>query len=739
MSSTPRQPGPLTRLFMGVPELFNRLFPRVGKWSLFWIVVLLLIVSIPLIITPLPLKQQVIVAGILIVLGWIGVQIEAGQSQRRASEYLHMFLAWLSIVTTLRYLYYRTNYTLNLDTWLNGTFSILLYVAELYAIATLLLSYFQTLRLKDRHPVDISGFSPDQLPTVDVLIPTYNEDISIVRKTAVASVALDYPNQKLKVYILDDGRDPKYRDRREQLRQMCEELGCVLLTREDNKDAKAGNINAALPRTDGDLILILDCDHIPVRTFLQETVGFFVNQKVAMVQTPHWFYNPDPFERNLLTRGKVPVTNELFYKVIQKGNDFWNAAFFCGSAAVVRRTALVEVGGIATGTVTEDCHTSLRLHGKGYDSVYYDKILIAGLAPETYPSYIKQQTRWARGMVQILRMENPLFNRKLRLNTAQRLCYFSASTHFLFGIPRIMYALAPILFLLFNLNIVRGLGVETLAYAVPHIILGMAANFVTNKRARFSFWNEIFEYAMAFQDGLVTLLAIFNPKLGKFNVTDKDLRSITRRSFDWGPTRVTLILTILLVVSAIAVPFWLLFRPEETEAILINGMWALFNLIFLSGALLVAFEQPQLRQSHRLQRELRSVVYGSTQDCPGRTMDISENGARVLLDGHPELPEVVGAEFYGDGDRRVTLRGRVTRIEDLTGNQTMVSMSFIDMTQAQADALGLVIYSDVDRWYSQEREVVDNPLESLRFLAAGVVRAFREPRPADSTVRVRRS
>ncbi|MCU0565317.1 MAG: UDP-forming cellulose synthase catalytic subunit [Oculatellaceae cyanobacterium Prado106] len=724
----------LTRWFMNLPTWFDRLFPRAGKWQLFWIVMLLLLLSVPLIITPLDLWKQITVAVVLVIVGWLTVKIESRQSQNRSSEYLHVFLAWLSIVTTLRYLYYRTNFTLALDSWVNGFFSILLYAAELYAIATLLLSYFQTLRLRERRPLDLATIPHEELFSVDVYIPTFNEDVAIVRKTVLASLAMDYPEDRKKIYVLDDGRDPKYRDRREQLRQMCAELGCILMTRDNNEHAKAGNINAALRRTDGDLILILDCDHIPSRQFLQETVGFFYkSEKVAMVQTPHWFYNPDPFERNLLTRGRVPVTSELFYKVIQKGNDFWNAAFFCGSAAVIRRDYVLEVGGIATGTVTEDCHTSLRLHGKGYESVYYDKIMVAGLAPETYPSYVKQQARWARGMAQILRIENPLFNRKLKLTTPQRLCYFSASSHFFFGFPRIMYALAPILFLLFNINIVRGLGVETLAYAVPHILLGMNANYITNKTARFSFWNEIFEYAMAFQDGIVTFLAVINPKLGKFDVTDKDLRSITRRSFDWGPTRVSLILTILLIVSLIAVPFWLLLRPEVTEAVLINGLWAIFNLIFLSGALLVAFEQPQLRRAHRLSRNLDVTVFGGDMPRRGRTQNISENGAQIILGtSNLNLPDQVEIEVVGDFDARATVTGRVTRLESAGQDQVMLSVTFVNVSQAQMDDLVLVLYSDVRQWYSQQRQEVDRPFESLRFLAAGVLRAFRDPRPADS-------
>ncbi len=731
MTTTPSYRPPwLIRRLEALPNGLERLLPWADKRYLFWLVILLLVMSIPLIVTPLQLWQQLVLAVGLILFSTLVLRFEHRHPQQRVSEYLHLILAWLSIVTTLRYLFYRTAYTLNLDSWLEGFFSLLLFAAELYAIATLLLSYFQTLRLRDRQPVDISGVPASQLFSVDVYIPTYNEDVAIVRKTALAALALDYPADKKRVYILDDGR--KFPERREQLYLMCQELGCTLITRGNNDHAKAGNINHAMHLTQGELILILDCDHIPSRQFLQQTVGFFYSPKVALVQTPHWFYNPDPFERNLLTQGRIPALNELFYKVIQKGNDFWNAAFFCGSAAVVRKDYVLEVGGIAVETVTEDCHTSLRLHSQGYDSVYYDKIMVAGLAPERFSSYVGQQVRWARGMAQILRLENPLFNPKLKLTIPQRLCYFSATSHFFFGFPRLMYALAPILFLLFGLNLVRGLGVETLAYAIPHIVLGLNANHITNKGARFSFWNEIFEYAMAFQDGMVTMLAVINPKLGRFNVTDKGV-SVNQRYFDWSSTRIPFLLVLLLILSLLAVPFWLLLRPEFTEATVINAFWALFNLVLLGTALLVGLEQPQLRRAHRLHRQITAEIQNTDDSrLSGTTLDVSESGAQILVEGNPNLPDVVELELIGDFGRRVRLMGQIIRRIPADANQTVLAVDFIDLTPSQYDVLVLVLYSDVNQWYTQERQEVDRPLHSFQFLISGLGRVFRDVQPAKS-------
>ncbi len=376
------------------PRFFDRTLERVGIKQFKWLVILLLLLSVPLITTPLEVWQQGVVSVFLVFLGQLVVRADEEEDSPDIGQYYHLFMVWLSLVTTLRYLFYRTNYTLNFDTWINGIACTLLFLAELYAMLTLVLAYFQTLKIRERKPISLEGVPIEELPKVDIYIPTYNEDVEIVRKTTLAAIACDYP--KKQVYVLDDGRpekyatdDPRYetfRGRRQQLQEMCNELGCIHMTRDSNEHAKAGNINTAFHKTDGDLVMILDCDHIPSRQFLMHTVGFFFDPKVSFVQTPHWFYNPDPFERNLLTSGRIPVGNELFYKVLQKGNDFWNASFFCGSAAVIRKEHALEVGGIAVETVTEDCHTALRLHSKGYKSVYYDKIMVAGLAPEIFAS-----------------------------------------------------------------------------------------------------------------------------------------------------------------------------------------------------------------------------------------------------------------------------------------------------------------------------------------------------------------
>ena len=210
-------------------------------------------------------------------------------------------------------------------------------------------------------------------------------------------MSMDWPAHRYKVHILDDGRA-------RGVSGVCCRRGIGYITRTNNAHAKAGNINHALTVTDAEYVAIFDCDHVPTRSFLQMVMGWFLRDpKLAMLQTPHHFYSPDPFERNLRQFRKIPNEGELFYGIVQDGNDFWNATFFCGSCAVLRRTALEEIGGIAVETVTEDAHTSLRMQIRGWSTAYINIPQAAGLATESLSAHVGQRIRWARGMIQIMR------------------------------------------------------------------------------------------------------------------------------------------------------------------------------------------------------------------------------------------------------------------------------------------------------------------------------------------------
>lgn len=334
----------------------------------------------------------------------------------------------ISLLFSLNYLIWRGLYTLDHNSTIGFFISVTLYIAELYGFLAVLLFFFQTYKLKERYPIDLSN---KKLPTVDILIPIYNEPEKILYNTLVACSYLDYPKELYRVTVCDDGK-------RESIRKMAEEFGFNYITRDTNEHAKAGNINNALKHTSNELVAILDCDHIPVRTFIKELVGFFIeNEKLAYVQTPHHFYNPDSYQKNLRFEEELTHEQDLFFHVIQPGKDYWNSAIFAGSAAMFRRKVLDEIGGFRTEVAIEDLHTGMEIHSRGYESYFYNRILIGGLSPENFPSYLIQRSRWTRGGIQMFMLDNPLFKNGLTL--PQRLSYFASIFYFFHSIPRLVY------------------------------------------------------------------------------------------------------------------------------------------------------------------------------------------------------------------------------------------------------------------------------------------------------------
>ena len=193
------------------------------------------------------------------------------------------------------------------------------------------------------------------------------------------------------------------------------------MTRPDNSHAKAGNLNAALPRTDGELVFVLDADHVPMPDALDALVGYFDDERMAIVQTPHDFFNHDSVQHYVVGRHE----QSLFYRVICPGKDRHGAAYWCGSAALISRPALLEIGGVATETIAEDFHTTIRLQRHGWRSRYHDEVLVQGLAPHDLDGYLLQRDRWARGNLAVFTLpESPL--RASTLTPLQRLSFLAS-------------------------------------------------------------------------------------------------------------------------------------------------------------------------------------------------------------------------------------------------------------------------------------------------------------------------
>jgi cellulose synthase (UDP-forming) len=316
----------------------------------------------------------------------------------------------------------------------------------------------------------------------------------------------------------------------------------------------------------------------------------------------------------------------------------WNATFFCGSCAIIRRVALAQTNGFAGETVTEDAHTALKLQRMGWNTAYISARLSAGLATERLVLHIGQRIRWARGMTQILRIENPLLGRGLTWQ--QRLCYLNAMLHFQYPLPRIVFLTSQLAYLIFGQNIIQASASLIFAYAAPHLFCSSVANERVQGGDRRPFWGEVYETILCFHLVKPTVMTWFQPRKGKFNVTDKG-SLLDKTHFDWAVVKPHLICIALMATGIVLGVVKRVFFPHlfntQTDTLVLNLAWATFSLIILLAAVSVAREKRQVRTDIRIPVKLSVTAHlESGHVVPAHTLDISMGGAAISLP--KELP-----------------------------------------------------------------------------------------------------
>lgn len=545
---------------------------------------------------------------------------------------------------TLRYLHWRATETLapfsfTLDAAASWTFFAIeagAALSSLSAFCILSRSRSRSIEATDQ----AEWWNPARAPHVAVLIATYNEDREVLERTIVGAKAMDYAS--FDVFVLDDGK-------RDWLRDFAAEQGARYVRRSDNRGAKAGNMNHALAvlAAEGapDFVAVLDADFVPHRNFLTRTIALFHAPDVGLVQTPQHFFNADPIQHNLGLSRSYPDEQRFFFDHLQPSRDAWGIAFCCGTSSVARWSALRDIGGFPTASITEDFLLTLALQERGHRTVYLDEALTEGLAPEGLKEYVTQRARWCLGLMQIARGRlGPFARNALRIqdrwSVVDSVLYWTMSFTF-----RLAAMTFPLLYWFFNITVVDASVPDVLTYfGVYFIWILMSLNFVSGGLV-VPIVNDVSQLLGAIPITRAAYTGLIQPKGHPFSVTAKG-GDRSRIVVQWRLMAPFVTLLVLTVLGALIGIFSDSFAFNEAgDGKLVILFWTFYNMFVLAVTIIVCIELPR-RERHLGDKPERAIVIAGDDAHDVWITSLTQNLVRVrgaqLTDDSPVSIEIAG-------------------------------------------------------------------------------------------------
>jgi len=570
------------------------------------------------------------------------------QSEKKQNVLFVITMILMSI-----YLLWRTIFTLPWDQgFLNLVFGILLIVAETVTVLTTFELFFQKMQ-KERTQLPFPTIPPEHYPDVDVFIATHNEPVEILYKTVNACTFMDYPDKKkVHIYLCDDGGRP-------EVEYLARQFGIGYLGFPENKEAKSGNLNNALSKTSSPLIATFDADMIPQHTFLMKTIPYFLlpkfieengvwrprrndefrrkdRLKLGLVQTPQSFYNPDLFQFNLYAEQGIPNEQDFFSREVNILRNASNAVAYTGSNTVISRKGIEEIGGFPTKTITEDFETSIRLQQAGYITYATQEVQAAGLTTTTIPAMVKQRIRWARGILQSLQNTRAIFSKKLPFWT--RITYLSSFMYWWSFFNRLIFILAPILFALFDFQIVNTSFWQILVFWLPsYFCYSMSMRYLSSN-IRNQRWSQVIDTIFMPYLIVPVLLETLHIHERKFKVTNKKKTSERKwmTSFLYAiPHLFLLVLSIAAIIRFVDGKYGLALFYSS-----IIVFWLVHNMIALCYALFFMVGRRAYRETERIQAQEDATIYFKEKNLhyQARTVDVSEHGIALYVTYPVYLP-----------------------------------------------------------------------------------------------------
>lgn len=560
------------------------------------------------------------------------------------------FIFILAMILMAIYLIWRMVFTLPFEAGvLNVIAGLLLIIAETVTVLTTFELFLQKMKVGGKR-LECPEVPPEYYPDVDVFIATHNESVDLLYKTVNACTFMDYPDKKkVHIYLCDDGN-------RLEVAELAKQFGVGYLGLADNKHAKSGNLNHAMSKTSSPFIATFDADMIPQHTFLMKTIPYFLlskfikeegiwrlrkegeteeNLNLALIQTPQSFYNPDLFQFNLHAETVIPNEQDFFSREINILRNASNSVAYTGSNTVLLRSAMEEIGGFPINTITEDFETSIRLQQAGYITYATDEVQAAGLTTTTLPSMIKQRIRWARGIIQSLQNTKAIFSKKLPIDT--RITYLCSFLYWWSFLNRLIFILSPILFALFDFQIVETDFWSLLIFWLPAYFFYSISMRYLSSNIRNQRWSQVID--TIFMPYLIwpTLLETLHIRETTFRVTNKD-RHAENKWYDSLKYAVPHLFLLALSIAAI-IRF---VSGKYGWALLFSSViifWLSYNMVALFYALFFMFGRHAYRDTERIRAKEKVSIRHKNRVYQAETVDVSEKGIAFHIPEAIYLPK----------------------------------------------------------------------------------------------------
>ncbi len=648
---------------------------------------------------------------ILFLISW-GVMKISPQHKRWSK----LIIVSILLILTIRYLAWRSLSSLNLSHPVDGFFSLLLLAMECLFIFSNILQLYLMLNIKDRrhqaNQLALNVINKKFTPSVAILITTYNEPEFIIRRTIMGCQNINYDHKT--IYLLDDGR-------REVMKTLTEELGCQYITRPNNQYAKAGNLNNALIQINEELVAVFDADFIPSTNFLNRTIGFFQDQKIALVQTNQNFYNIDPIARNLGLEKELTEEVEIFSRHYQLIRDSVETMVCYGSSFLARKSYLDEIGGFVKESLSEDYFTGIKLSAKGYKCIYLDEKLSAGLAAENMAGRLSQRLRWSRGTLQSFFIDsNPLTIPGL--NIIQRLAHFEGILQWFAEIPRIFFLFLPLLISIFGIIPLRLNSSEWLYYCLPYYLLSWQTYTWINRHSRSAIFSDLYSVSQCLPLSINVFKVLSSPFSEGFKVTPKGL-SQKHFIFNW---QLAFPLLILLGVNLLSFFYTinLYFTPQSSmiEQELLGGLklillCTLYNIIILTISIFVMVDAPKSEIYNWF--KIRKNIYIFEQNyhtyISASINGLSEIGAEIEVDSEFKINQLIKIKLP---EENLILSCKITGI-NINNTYQKIQVKFQDMNLSEERKLIKLLYGNSDQW---KRKKNPGELQSLWLMLKVLVR-----------------